>query len=457
MAAICLTASSARAQQQGSQTNPVPPTGSATPAQGQQNKTQEPASPVSASPNPITGALAPLLGEGGESVSTLLLGFHANELADSNPNGSGGPSWAASTDIGAHLKLHVARRSSDLLLTYTGGAYIYNQSQFSQFDSSYHALSVAEVISFRRVTVHLNDEFDYLPESPLGFGGGGFGGLLGGFSLLNPNVVPDQSALTVQAQRLSNTLVAEADITTSARSSWTITANYGILHYLQAGFLQPSNYSFGAGYNHSLSARHTIGVNYKLNLLRFTPNLASIDDHAVLVNYGYQTGGRFSFQAGAGPDFTTFQLLGSPGTTSRVSWSANAGIAYQYSKTALQFSAYRAVGGGSGVYFGSESNGVQFSASHPLSRFWTMFASAGLQDSQSLSQTALTSSSFKTLYFTASASRNISRTASLFARYDFQHEIVNGTACSGLACVAPFTRHQISVGFSWDMRPMPLH
>jgi hypothetical protein len=454
--AICLSASSARAQQQGSQTNPVPPAGSAAPPQGQQNKTQEPASPVAASPNPITGALAPLFGEGGESRSTLLFGVHANELADSNPIGNSGSSWAASTDVGAHLQLHVARRSSDFSLSYTGGAYIYDQNQFSQFNSSYHAFSVAEVINFRRVTLHLNDEFAYLPESPLGFGGGGFGGLLGGFSLINPNVVPDQSALTLQSQRLSNTLVAEADITTSARSSWTITGSYGILHYIQAGFLQPSSYTFGVGYNRTLSARHTIGINYRLNLLRFNPNLSSINDHSFQVNYGYQTGGRLSFQAGAGPDFTSFQLLGSTATTSRISWSANAGVSYLYTKTAVQFSAYRSVGGGAGIFLGAETNGVQFSATRPISRFWTIYGSAGFQDDQALSQTVALSSSFQSLYFTVSASRNVSRTGSLFTRYSFQHEFASGTACNGFACIAPFTRHQISVGFSWDMRPMPL-
>ena len=458
VAAICLPASSAWAQQQqGSQTNPVPPTGPATPTtQGQQDKHQDPASPI-ATPTTITGDLAPSLSEGGSSRSTLQFGLHADEFADSNLAGSlSSPGWGATTDIGGHLDLHILRRSDDFTLSFTGGAFIYNQSQYSQYDSTYQSVSAAEVLSLRRMTLHLNDQFGYLPESPFGFGGGGLGGLFGGLTLINPNALPDQSALTLQSQRLSNLVLAEADITTGARTSWTITGSYGILHYLQSGFLQPSNYSFGVGYNRTLSAKQTIGVSYRLNLFRYNPNLSSINDQSVLVNYGYQTGGRLSFQFGGGPDFTSFTSLGSIAPASRISWSANAGFTYQYNKTSLQFSAYRFVGGGAGLYLGAETSGFQFSATHPLGRFWTVSASTGFVDSQSLSQTSATNTSYQSWFFGASASRSISRTGSLFARYNYQRELTNGNVCNGSLCLAPFQRQQISVGFSWDMHAIAL-
>jgi hypothetical protein len=463
-AAMCLPAGWAQGQQQqqGTQsqttgpTTPVPPVTS-----GQQGQDQAPVSPIVApASEPVTGAYAPTVEAAGETRSMFQFGLHASATADSDALGlSNGAGWDYITDFGGHLDLQRIRKTSELTLSYIGGGIVYDKQ--SEYDGFYQGLTVSDQIEFRNWTLHLTDQFSYLPESAFGFDTGGLagvGGALGGFNLLNPNVAPDQSILSLQSQRISNSAVAQASINTSARSVWTLNGDYGILHYMQAGYLQPSNYNAGVGYNYTLSRRSTIGVSYQLTLYRFNPSISSINDHVVLLTYGRSITGRLAFHAGAGPEFDTFSSPGGP-QPSRLQWSANVGLTYQYNQTAFQASGYRGTSGGAGVFVGAETSGAQIGASRPAGRRWSLAGSVGYSISQTLSQTSdlvgLTGSggSYQAWYVSASAARNIGRTNQVFVRYNLQRQTTGGTVCGTGICLEPFYRHQVSVGINWDMRP----
>jgi hypothetical protein len=466
-AAVCLPASWAQGQQQqqGTQsqttgpTTPVPPVTS-----GQQGQDQAPVSPIAAPPEAVTGPFAPSVQGTGETRSMFQVGFHVSETVDSNPLGlSNASAWDLITDFGGHVDLQRVRSTSDLKLSYNGGGIVYDK--YSQYDGFYQGLTVSDQIEYRSWTLHLTDQFSYLPESAFGFDTGGLagvGGALGGLNFLNPNVAPDQSILTLQSQRISNSAVAQATINTSARSSWTLNGTYGILHYMQAGYLQPSNYNAGVGYNYTLSPRNTLGVSYQLNLYRFSPGISSINDHVVLFTYGHTVTGRLAFHAGAGPEFDTFGSSSGPQPASRLQWSTNAGFTYQYDRTAIQASGYRGVSGGAGVFVGAETSGAQIGASRPVGRRWLLSGNVGYSISQTLSQTSdligLTglSGSYQAWYVSASVARNIGRTNQIFVRYNLQRETTGGTVCGTGICVQPFSRHQISVGINWDMHPVAI-
>ena len=352
----------------------------------QQDQTTLPVSPVASPTTPVTGALAPSVGVQGDTQSMLQIGFQGSEGLDTNPLGtssSGSSQFESITSVAGHVNLHRLRETSDMSLQYVGGGIFY--STLSQYDSTFQELAFSESLGFRRWSLHVNDQLSYLPQSSFGFNSGGLFGLgglaappLSGLTLLNPNVPPNQTILSLQTRQLSNVAAGQATINTSVRSTWTLNADYGLLHYFESGYLSPSNYDAGIGYNYMLSRRDTFGVSYKLDLIRFNSNYGSIDDHVILLTYGHHVTERLSFQAGVGPDYYREKLYLAPQAVSNAQWSANVGVSYRYNYVALQASGYRGVSGGAGVLAGAETSGVLITVARPLTRLWVVSANCGL-------------------------------------------------------------------------------
>ncbi len=469
LCACSLGAASATCQQQqdpqktsNGATTPITP---ATANQGQtQDQTTLPVSPVASPTTPVTGALAPSAGAQGDTQSMLQIGFQGSEGLDTNPLGvssSGSSQFESITSVGGHVNLHRVRETSDTSLQYVGGGIFY--STLSKYDSTFQEFALSESLIFRRWSLHLNDQLSYLPQSAFGFSSGGLFGLgglagspLSGVTLLNPNVPPNQTILSLQTRQLSNVVAGQATINTSIRTAWTLNADYGLLHYFEPGYLNPSNYDAGVGYNYTLSRRDTFGVSYKFDLIRFNSSYGSIDDHVVLFTYGHHLTERLSFQAGVGPDYYREKLYLAPQAVSSVQWSANVGVSYQYNHVALQASGYRGVSGGAGVLAGAETSGVLLTVARPLTRLWVVSANAGYAISQALPQDLIsTTTSYQAWSFGANASRTISRSAKLFILYNFTREVSGG--CTGAVCVNQFNQNQISVGLNWDLHPIELN
>ena len=73
----------------------------------------------------------------------------------------------------------------------------------------------------------------------------------------------------------------------SPRSAWTFAGSYGLLHFTNPGYLDSTDYEFSAGYNYVLTSKDTIGVSYQFDATRFSPSLASINNHTISVHYGH--------------------------------------------------------------------------------------------------------------------------------------------------------------------------
>ncbi len=458
------TAAKCRQQDLQKTSNGAAPPITADAAGQQQGQGAPPVSPVASPSSPVTGVLAPSAGGEGDLRSMFQLGFQGSESLDTNPIGvssSGAPQLESVTSVGGHVSLHRERETSDLSLQYVGGGIFYNT--LTQYDSTYQELAFSDALAARNWSLHLNDQLSYLPESGFGFDSGGLAGLggiagspLSGVPLLNPNVAPNQTILSPQTTQLSNVVAAQATINSSFRTSWTLNADYGILHYFEPGYLSPSNYDVGAGYNYELSRRDVFGVSYKLDLIRFNANYGSIDDHVVLLTYGHHITERLSFQAGIGPDYYREHLSVAPQAVSKLQWSANVGASYQYNHVALQASGYRGVSGGAGILAGAETSGVLVAVSRPLTRLWVVSANVGYTINQALPQDlTTTTSSYQAWSAGANASRSISRNAKFFILYNFQRQVSGG--CTGAVCVNPYSRQEVSVGFSWDLQPVELN
>jgi hypothetical protein len=461
---VCLAPAQAQQQQTPPPTtaNPTQPVTPLQPITNPDNKqpgsTEGPASPLATPPTVVTGGFAPKVGDIGDERSQLLIGFQVGESIDSNFGAVTTPSgWNDITNFGAHLDLNFLGRSSDLKLRYAGGGMI--DAQNSNLDTTYHQFEASESLQFRRWSLQLGDTFSYLPQSSFGFVMFDVTqSNLANVPLLNPSVPPSQSILTSQTMRLSNTILAQAQVEASQRTVFTFTGGYGLLHYTSAGFLNPTNINFGFGYNYALSGRDTLGVNYTFNNYSFAGTTSTINDSSIQVAYGHHITNRLSFQAGAGPEFNFFKPVGAPVSTGTTLFSASAGLTYQMKQTTLNASFSRGVTGGAGIIFGSIANAAQFSANHQWGRNFTASGSFGFAYNQSLPQvSSLLATTFSSLYASAGFDYKVSRTGNFFVNYNYIHQISTGPVCSGLTCAPNFDSHQIWIGFNFEFRPIPLY
>ncbi len=234
--------------------------------------------------------------------------------------------------------------------------------------------------------------------------------------------------------------------------------SYGLLHFTDSGDLDSSSAAFSTGYNYQLSERDTIGFSYQFTAFRFNPAIESINDNTVLATYGRHLTNRLSFKAGVGPDFFSVTQLFSPSPTTQTGWSSNVSLAYQLGQTSLNGSFNHGITAGSGVLAGSTSTLGQFTATHQFGQWTTINAAVGYSLNQSLPQVDTPTTTYNGLYASVGFNRKLSRSFSVNASYNFTNQTTtNATTCTGPGCALAFTKHQIWVGFSWDMHPIPIN
>lgn len=456
--AICLSSAQARQQQ----APPTPPSAPIPSASGQ-DSSQGPVSPIAAPITTVTGGFAPSVGGAGSAQSQFSSGLYVSEQANSNVQGSSAISaWQPITDFGGHFSLQRMKANSTLVIRYSGGAQI--DPLNSQFDNSFHQIEANQIIQFRRWTLSLDDLFGYSPESSFGFSGDGVAGssLLGTTSI-DPSVPPNQTILTPYGERINNTALAQIQVEISARTSLTFTGSDAILHYFETGYDDSNSYGFSAGYNYVLGPRDVFGVSYQLGINQFTPvgivaAATSMDSDTLLLTYGHHIAGRYSFQAGIGPQILNYNVPGNPTSARSVSWSANGGFNYQHNQTSLGVSFSRGVTSGGGILAGAILNSVVFSASRPAGRLWSVNGSFGYSLNEAIAQAPGSTGIYNTLFGGVGMKRSLNRNTTLSADYSLQHQTVSSAVCAtGAVCAGQYNRNVISITFGWDLHPIPIN
>jgi hypothetical protein len=462
-AAACVLSAQAQDQQP-----PPPPTTSPTqpaapvqpitnPANKQSGSNAEPASPVQSTSTVVTGGLAPSAGETSSERSQIQIGLQAAESFNSNYSGTTVPgAWSEVTNFGGHLELHRIGRTSDMMFRYAGGGAV--DAQNSSLNKMYHQFEASQMFQFRRWSLRLDDLFSYLPSSSFGFVMLGITqSTLGNVSQLNPSIPPSQSILTTQDMRLSNVIYAQAQVEASQRTALTFSAGYGLLHFVSPGFLDPSNYNLGFGYNYALNARDVLGVSYQFNNYGFSGSNSSINDSTVMVTYGHHITGRLAVQFGAGPEFNYDTPIGGSIAVGKTLFSANAGLNYQFKLSTISASFSRGVNGGSGIVAGSAADTFQITANHQLTRRTTIYGNFGYSFNQSLAQQLTPAVSYQGFYGGGGVDYKIAQRADLYINYNYLHQSTSGPVCVGTGCAVSFSNNQIWVGINFDFRPIPIY
>src|SRR5271170_5082820 len=102
------------------------------------------------------------------------------ETVDSNPGSSaaGNGSWGTWTSLLGGVDIHKTSGQSDLLLSYTGGG-MFSIGSSDASNGVVQELSFKDKYSFRRSTLSVFEQLNYLPESSFGFAGTAGSGLPG--------------------------------------------------------------------------------------------------------------------------------------------------------------------------------------------------------------------------------------------------------------------------------------
>lgn len=474
--AVGLSASMAWAQQKDPRASapdkPVPPIGDSSsktpPATGDASG----AVPAGMVPDnrPVTGAEQFTLGSGGGQRSYVLARVHFREIADSNSTSTPGSAtnFDSASLLNGELTLKRLWSRSEFSLGYAGGGAIYNTR--SDLNQSFHEVSLSQRMAWRRWTLLLTDEASYLPESSFGYAGynplSGLGLGLGGFgttfSNLNPLFRPNQSILTGLARRVSNTAVGEVQYNFSPRSAFTASGSYGILRFLDTGFVDNSDVIVRAGYNYALNNRDTLGVVYGFSEISFSGTSERILDHLVHVAYGRRITGRLALQLSGGPQINTFRNVPTSTTTStttpdtgtQTSWSMGASLRYQMPRTGFSLSYLHGITGGSGLLFGAQTDEVDVAADRQLSRMWSGTVGFGYAHNKALQQTAMGSNplTFQSWNASAGLGRTLGRRMKVVFTYNMQRQATDTGVCITGTCSSVFLRHQLGIGLDWTSR-----
>jgi hypothetical protein len=378
---------------------------------------------------------------------------------------SQGSSWTTWASIYGGIDLHKFSGRSALTLSYVGGGVLSNDNNTS--NGVTQGLSVSEKYNFRRETISLLENLNYLPGASAGLGiAGGLGTIsLPGINNLGLNYpyLPGQTILSTTGQDLSNSSVVESDTILSARSSISLTGGYVTQRYFDNDLLDSYGYDFQGGYNYQISPKNTLALSYTFSAFRYSNFDQSIDNHVIQISYSRHITGRLVFQIGGGPEIsisnfpiTQNSILPTTGSsTSELFWTLNTALHYQVEGTGLSAVYYHGVTAGAGALAGSQTDSASGTITHRLTRTTTGNFNVGYARNNGVSivPPITLNQTYDYWYGGAGVSRPFGRTMNVTLSYQFQYQNSDLSFCAGPSCGTSYTRHLITIGFDWHDRP----
>ena len=449
--------------QQGT-SGPQQPAGQTSMDQSPEAAADQPAAGPVADTRPLTGAEERTAGSRSGARNYIVPSLQISEFADSNRrlDYTSNAHFVSATSVVGRLALQHVKRTNTLALDYMGGGQFYNNDP--SLNATIHQIGLSETVQGRRWSLMLGERGTYLPEPSFGFGGfGSFGGLGsgmgGGFGAglgnLNPLYSPNQSILTGRGYRISNTAVGQLTYAASARSQFTATASYGLLRFEDAGLIDSDNRIFAAGYNRMMTRHDTLGVLYGVSMFHFQGSGFGFDSHFIQLTYGRQIAGRLSLDLAAGPQISSFKSQLS-GSTQSYHWNAHASLRYRWTRSDMGLSYSRYSTAGSGVFYGAETDRLNLSFNHRLTRSWSGSIDPGYSHNTRLSQgtAAGTKGSYDAVHFGAGIRRSLGRHADFNLHYSLQQQRAGSgvSQASGTSLV----RHMFGLGLNFHPRQIPL-
>ena len=474
--ALCVTGVRAQDQQQNSQSaspTPIPPPNSG--GGGGYSKPPAPAArgvspaydaptydPAQVVPDTNTLSGAQLLGVGSlehtHNIFDPSISFSELGLITT---GTGGQSNVGSeTIVNGILNFNRTWSRYHLTTVYNGGGIFYEGPVYSYSQNTqYHDLAVSQQIDWERWHLVLRDDFTV--SSGAAFTGTGMGGpglFAGSSSLLGSSLnsigqtfIPSQSIQTGNAMRYMNAVLGQAEYSLSRRSTFTFSGSYGLLHFIDAGYISSQMLNAQAGYDYQLDPKNSIAILAGYGKIDYTGTTNFITQYNAGLAYGRKITGRLALQVGGGPQL----IRSASGTGSFQFWlaSVNTALTYVWRRSGVSLSYARGLNAGSGVFMGATSNTFSGTANHQFTRFWAGSVNGGYALNNSLAPAGAATTGFTNLFGGASLGRQVGRRARISFSYGIWRQTSSSNACPVASCGGTGNQHTFGITVNWHLRP----
>lgn len=414
----------------------------------------QPEAPVSPDEHPLSGAQTLGIGSWGLRHSFLAPSLLLSETIDSNPLLLSSYSrYTGITNVGGNVQwMQYLGRNAEFRYS---GAVRYDTLRgllgYSPFTDS-HNVAISKKIRFGRWDMLIDDEALYSQNSTFGTAGmAGTGSMVTQpvdlpSTSLQPNLLPNQSILTGQVGRITNTALIELDANLDPRDVVTLAASYGLLHFNSNLLTNIDQTSVIAGYNRAMTARDSFAVQGAFTQFNYQDSSASVSTEYFSALYARRIAGRTSIDVGGGPQIT--QSVVSRVNQSYIGWQGRAAVRYRTRSMNLSAEGLHTVSGGSGVLQGGTTTTTgRGTVSLVISRDTSMSLNSGVARNQLLGSMQ----SYDTQFAGLVLNRKINRYTNLFLSYDFQHQ-ASPSVCTGPACIYTGLRNVFGIGFAWSYR-----
>jgi hypothetical protein len=358
----------------------------------------------------------------------------------------------AVSSLGGSLDVEQRWGRYHLAAVYNGAETMYQPSYNGIHYLPYHDAGISQQILLGRWTVQLRDDVLYSWAS-------GFGGLFTGgparvgqnasLNSIQPSLVPSGTIQTGPARQLNNIALGEADYAFSRRTTLTFVGSYGLLHFLDPGYINSRSINGRVGYNYALSAKNNIALTYDYGRMSFDGASGRMQTDLVQMAFGRKVTGRLAFQLAAGPQLLRLDNFGPSRHQSWLSWSAFSALTYDLRRTGYSLSYFHGVTAGSGVFFGSKSETITAMVYHEFTRVWSSSVNGGYAVNKTLVPAGIFASRFDNWFGGASLNRQMGRQVRFSLSYGFQRQSRGGGGCPVLGCGLPGSFSQFGVTLQW--------
>jgi hypothetical protein len=394
---------------------------------------------------PLSGVQNYDLGYRADRFNLLTPSFAFSEAYGTNPGLSFGtntePVWASTTTVGGSLDMERGNARRLFTTSYQGSG------QFSSYDSSLnthlHKFDVTQSVQSGRWDFLIGDAVTYQPNAygasaPLIYAGNQVP-TDSGFS---PGVTPNSTILTQQANQISNTAVGQLSYGLSRMSVLTANGSFGILRYLDGGFLDSKQFTAGGGFDHKFG-RNTVGVSYNYARFMYDGLAPDFDTNTVQLTYARRVVGRFTFAIGAGPMIT--KITTGSVTDTQLDVSARASFEYAGNRSRMGIGYTRGVTGGSGLTPGAVTDSITGSGERQLTRSVSWNFAGGF----SRNSATLTATEFNTVYVSTGIAHLVGRYVSISMGYRGQKQTSNSS-------IQDLSTNAVVASVVWHFRPVRL-
>jgi hypothetical protein len=344
---------------------------------------------------------------------------------------------------------------------YYGGDSFAFPSPNGQGQNWFQDVGIEQTMNWRRLVLHIYDDFTASPEASFGGQGLGGPGLLGQsipqvpLGTIGSSFNPTQSILTGPAMRLDNTVLAQADYLISRRSTITFSASYDFLHFLTPGYIDDHSWNMQAGYDHSISPANSIGFTAGYSRFSYVGTGQVIENDTFSALFGRRITSRMAFQISGGP-LLLRQYNFIPPTSPRWTWSLNAALRYEWRRAGYSLSYVHNTTPGSGVLFGAQADTFTASAHRSFTRFWTLTVNAADAYNKGLVSSGSAASNFNNWYGGVNLDHQVGRHVYIGLNYGIQKQNTNANSCPVISCGGTSLMQIGGVSFTWHTQPIVL-